>query len=115
MEVFAESGFDASTVLEELLQRMFILVVWLRITFTFCKNHLVGRRTDGSGRQWPIGGSGAIGAPSSIREQCSMVGIDSSLPEISLPVSWARVIVDLTILSQLMSSVLRRSPVNSAC
>lgn len=54
--------------------------------------------TDGSGRQWPIGGCGGIGAPSSSNEQCSM-GTLSILVEIILPVSCALVIVDLIILS----------------
>lgn len=71
--------------------------------------------TDGSGRQWPMGGSGGIGAPSSIIEQCSMLGIDSILVEIILPVSWARNIVDFTIKSQGNSSDFNRAPVNSAC
>lgn len=71
--------------------------------------------TAGSGRQWPIGGSGAMGAPSSIIEQCSMIGMPSTLVEMILPVSWARVIVDLIIRSHGISSAFKRSPVNSAC
>lgn len=49
--------------------------------------------THGSGRKCPTGGSGAIGAPSSIIEQL-LTFADGNELEIILPVSRARVMVD---------------------
>lgn len=73
-----------------------------------------GQLTCGSGCQWPIGGCGAIGAPSSMSEQFSM-GIFAICVDMILPVSWARVMVDRIILSKGIFSNFKRSPVHAAC
>lgn len=70
--------------------------------------------TCGSGCQWPIGGCGAIGAPSSINEQFS-IGTFAICVDMILPVSCARVIVDRIILSNGSCKARSRSPVNAAC
>lgn len=80
------------------------------------QNHfeLIRQLADFSGRQWPIGGSGGIGAPSSSREQCS-TGTSANECEMIFPVSCARAIVDRCILVQGMFSAFKRTPVKSAC
>lgn len=84
------------------------------LCWKFLQMNSVASLTDGSGCQWPIGGCGAIGAPSSINEQFS-IGMLAIWVEIIFPVSCARVIVDRTITSSGNFNCFNRSPVKPAC
>lgn len=72
--------------------------------------------TAGSGRQWPIGGSGGTGAPSSIIESCWIFRFSISGKHFKMifPVSWALVIVEMKTVSMGILRSFKRSPVSLA-